>query len=90
MDKSSVEENTFTLEPGCVLGQTMHILAEQRKAVPHGWDLILSRRCGYAVSHLSEDASYAGMGQFSASMAITTRIITCHWCSGQATPAIDE
>lgn len=67
MDKSSVEENTLTLEPGCVLGQTMHTLAEHRKAVPHGdcfgvgagghfttagWDLILSRRYGLGCQSL--------------------------------------
>ncbi len=53
--------NTLFLEPGCVLGQTVHSLATHRKAVPHGdcfgvgagghfltagWDLILARRYG--------------------------------------------
>jgi hypothetical protein len=53
--------NTLFLEPGCILGQTVHSLATHGKAVPHGdcfgvgagghfltagWDLILARRYG--------------------------------------------
>ncbi|KAL8396427.1 hypothetical protein RB594_004646 [Gaeumannomyces avenae] len=56
-----VEGDTMYLEPGCVLGQTIHALAAARKAVPHGdcfgvgagghfltagWDLILGRKLG--------------------------------------------
>ncbi|KAJ6436780.1 ATP-dependent DNA helicase tlh1 [Purpureocillium lavendulum] len=67
MNKASIKENSLILEPGCVLGQTMNILAEHRKAVPHGdcfgvgagghfttagWDLILSRRYGLGCQSL--------------------------------------
>lgn len=56
-----VVDNTLFLEPGCVLGQIVHSLARNHKAVPHGdcfgvgagghfltagWDLILARRYG--------------------------------------------
>lgn len=55
------DANIMALEPGCVLGQTIHALAAHGKAVPHGdcfgvgagghfltagWDLILGRRHG--------------------------------------------
>ncbi|KAL8366509.1 hypothetical protein RB595_005007 [Gaeumannomyces hyphopodioides] len=61
MTKRRVEGDTMYLEPGCVLGQTIHALAAHRKAVPHGdcfgvgagghfltagWDLILGRKHG--------------------------------------------
>ena len=56
-----VKDEVLTLEPGCVLGRTVHILAKHGKAVPHGdcygvgagghfttagWDLMLTRRYG--------------------------------------------
>jgi hypothetical protein len=56
-----VVDNMLFLEPGCVLGQTVHSLVRHRKAVPHGdcfgvgagghfltagWDLLLARRYG--------------------------------------------
>lgn len=61
MDKASITDNTLIVQPGCVLGQTINVLAKHRKAVPHGdcfgvgagghfltagWDLILARRYG--------------------------------------------
>lgn len=67
MNKASIKEDSLILEPGCVLGQTMSILAQHRKAVPHGdcfgvgagghfttagWDLILSRRYGLGCQSL--------------------------------------
>lgn len=56
-----IKGNTLSLEPGCLLGRTIDILADHRKAVPHGdcfgvgagghfltagWDLILARKFG--------------------------------------------
>jgi len=61
MTRRRIAGDTLFLEPGCVLGQTINILANYRKAVPHGdcfgvgagghfltagWDLILARRYG--------------------------------------------
>ena len=61
MDGRGVSGDTLHLEPGCVLGQIVHTLARNGKAVPHGdcfgvgagghfltagWDLILARRYG--------------------------------------------
>lgn len=61
MTKRRIADDTLFLEPGCILGQTIHTLATHRKAVPHGdcfgvgagghfltagWDLILARRYG--------------------------------------------
>lgn len=57
----SVEDDTLTVETGCVLGHVVHALAQHRKVVPHGdcfgvgagghfmtagWDLMLARRYG--------------------------------------------
>ena len=56
-----VDNNTLSLEPGCLLAGTIDALAKNQKAVPHGdcfgvgagghfltagWDLILARRFG--------------------------------------------
>lgn len=61
MTNASITDNTLTVQPGCVLGKTVHLLAQHHKAVPHGdcfgvgagghfltagWDLILARRYG--------------------------------------------
>ncbi|PWI65469.1 hypothetical protein PCL_07070 [Purpureocillium lilacinum] len=61
MTNASITDNTLTVQPGCVLGKTVHLLAHHHKAVPHGdcfgvgagghfitagWDLILARRYG--------------------------------------------
>ncbi|MFG1951967.1 FAD-binding oxidoreductase [Micromonospora sp. NPDC048830] len=61
MTQRRIAGDTLFLEPGCVLGQTINILAKNRKAVPHGdcfgvgagghfltagWDLILARKYG--------------------------------------------
>jgi len=61
MTQRRIVGDTLFLEPGCVLGQTVNILAKNRKAVPHGdcfgvgagghfltagWDLILGRKYG--------------------------------------------
>ncbi|EFY91082.1 hypothetical protein J3459_011524 [Metarhizium acridum] len=61
MTDSRVDGDVLTLGPGCVLGQTIDILARHGKAVPHGdcygvgagghfttagWDLLLTRRYG--------------------------------------------
>ncbi|MBO0878846.1 MAG: FAD-binding oxidoreductase [Mycobacterium sp.] len=61
MTQRRVAGGTLFLEPGCVLGQTINLLAKNRKAVPHGdcfgvgagghfltagWDLILARKYG--------------------------------------------
>ncbi|KAJ6436715.1 methyl transferase [Purpureocillium lavendulum] len=61
MNNASIADNTLMVQPGCVLGKTIHLLAQHRKAVPHGdcfgvgagghfltagWDLILARRYG--------------------------------------------
>jgi FAD/FMN-containing dehydrogenase len=61
MTQRRIAGDILVLEPGCVLGQTIDILAKNRKAVPHGdcfgvgagghfltagWDLIFARRDG--------------------------------------------
>lgn len=61
LNARSIENNTLMLETGCVLGHVVHLLAQHRKAVPHGdcfgvgagghfmtagWDLMLARRYG--------------------------------------------
>jgi len=61
MTNRRIMNNTLFLGPGCVLGQTIDTLANNRKAVPHGdcfgvgagghfltagWDILLSRRYG--------------------------------------------
>jgi hypothetical protein len=61
MTQRRIAGDTLFLEPGCVLGQTINILAKNRKSVPHGdcfgvgagghfltagWDLILARKYG--------------------------------------------
>ncbi|CAG9956720.1 unnamed protein product [Clonostachys rosea f. rosea IK726] len=61
MTKKWVADDILHLEPGCILGQTIDILAKNHKAVPHGdcfgvgagghfltagWDLILARKYG--------------------------------------------
>lgn len=61
MTQRRIAGDTLFLEPGCVLGQTINILAKHHKAVPHGdcfgvgagghfltagWDLIFSRKYG--------------------------------------------
>jgi FAD/FMN-containing dehydrogenase len=61
MTQRRIAGDTLFLEPGCVLGQTINILAKNHKAVPHGdcfgvgagghfltagWDLILARKYG--------------------------------------------
>ena len=61
MTQRRIAGDTLFLEPGCVLGQTVDILARNRRAVPHGdcfgvgagghfltagWDLILARKYG--------------------------------------------
>ncbi|KAH8846612.1 hypothetical protein MCOR27_003820 [Pyricularia oryzae] len=61
MTKRRVAGDVLHIEPGCVLGQTIHTLATAHKAVPHGdcfgvgagghfltagWDLILGRKHG--------------------------------------------
>lgn len=61
MNQRRIVDHTMFLQPGCVLAQTIDILAKHGKAVPHGdcfgvgagghfltagWDLILTRRHG--------------------------------------------
>ncbi|WP_130178528.1 FAD-binding oxidoreductase [Cryobacterium sp. SO1] len=61
MTQRRIAGDVLVLEPGCVLGQTIDILARNHKAVPHGdcfgvgagghfltagWDLIFARRDG--------------------------------------------
>lgn len=61
LNQCQIAENTLTVEPGCILGQVIHHLAQAHKAVPHGdcfgvgagghfltagWDLVLARRYG--------------------------------------------
>ena len=61
MNQRRIVDNTIFLQPGCVLAQTIDLLAKHGKAVPHGdcfgvgagghfltagWDLILTRRYG--------------------------------------------
>src|SRR5579859_547977 len=36
LTKRRIVDDTLFLEPGCILGQTVHTLAEHRKAVSHG------------------------------------------------------
>jgi hypothetical protein len=61
MTQRHIVDDILFLEPGCILGQTVHLLSQERKAVPHGdcfavgagghfltagWDLILARKYG--------------------------------------------
>lgn len=61
MTRRQIIDDVLYLEPGCILGQTIDILARSDKAVPHGdcfgvgagghfltagWDLILGRKYG--------------------------------------------
>ncbi|KAI6777528.1 FAD/FMN-containing dehydrogenase, partial [Emericellopsis cladophorae] len=61
MRQRKIEQNVLTLEPGCLLGHTIDLLAKNHKAVPHGdcfgvgagghfttagWDILLARRYG--------------------------------------------
>jgi len=61
LDRRRIEGDTLILETGCLLGHVVSLLAQHRKAVPHGdcfgvgagghfltagWDLMLARRYG--------------------------------------------
>ena len=61
MDRRQIKGSILSLEPGCLLGATIDILAKARKAVPHGdcfgvgagghfltagWDILLARQHG--------------------------------------------
>ncbi|KAG9249574.1 uncharacterized protein F5Z01DRAFT_668886 [Emericellopsis atlantica] len=61
MDKRKIQSDILDVEPGCVLGQTIHVLHESQRVVPHGdcfgvgvgghfltagWDILLTRLYG--------------------------------------------
>lgn len=61
LDQRRIENDIMTLQPGCILAQTIDLLARHRKAIPHGdcfgvaagghfltagWDYFLSRHYG--------------------------------------------